>query len=717
GQFYHFGTSRELVDTTLRLQNAHLDQRRFGRGGHEHPAAFLQNADVGVGLHAGNHTVWIENAVLPPTWSVRHSHVLTGIPANDWSLRLPAGVCLDAVPLTGGRWALRFYGIDDAFRGPLGDPGTRWLGQAASAWFRGRGLDPDGCGLDTAVDLQQSALFPVLSDDEMASAGAYVQWLIGEPEAPGASGDAALINRPVSGGRASGAAATAATAGQGDGHAWARRYREGARLSASALAQEADLVRRGRQRAALRSRALERLAGSAGVSVFLRTDLAVAAAEFARKGLSLPAPESVAAPLDQLHLRMFRAMVRRHRGEADWAADERAAFETLRQLFVAPGAMTRSAPRRQLLADQIIWGRSPVRLDLAGGWTDTPPYCLVHGGRVVNLAVELNGQPPIQVFARCCDEPHVVVRSIDLGQEERLETYEDLRRYAEVGAAFSIPRAALALAGFLPEFAAQPDDSLRRALERFGGGIELSLLAAVPKGSGLGTSSILAATVLGTLNDLCCLGWSRDEVIRRTLCLEQMLTTGGGWQDQAGGILASAKLLESAPGSPQVIQSRWLPDAMLRQQSNHGLLLYYTGITRLAKDILQDVVRGMFLNAAGTLQRVGRIGENALRAADVLQRQDYAGLGAVVRRSWELNCALDAGTNPPAIAALLARVEPWLLGAKLLGAGGGGFLLMVAADDEAAWRIRQELTAHPPNAVARFVDMGISEHGLQVTRS
>ncbi len=62
-------------------------------------------------------------------------------------------------------------------------------------------------------------------------------------------------------------------------------------------------------------------------------------------------------------------------------------------------------------------------------------------------------------------------------------------------------------------------------------------------------------------------------------------------------------------------------------------------------------------------------------------------------------------------------MEPWLLGAKLLGAGGGGFLLMVAADDEAAWRIRQELTAHPPNAVARFVDMGISEHGLQVTRS
>jgi len=50
--------------------------------------------------------------------------------------------------------------------------------------------------------------------------------------------------------------------------------------------------------------------------------------------------------------------------------------------------------------DQIVWGRSPVRIDLAGGWTDTPPYCLMEGGSVVNMAIELNGQPPIQVYAK-----------------------------------------------------------------------------------------------------------------------------------------------------------------------------------------------------------------------------------------------------------------------------------------------------------------------------
>lgn len=713
GEFYHFGTSRELVETTLRLQNAHLDQRHFGRGGREHPATFIQNAEVGLGLHATNHTVWVENATIPANWSVQHSHILTGIPENTWALHIPAGSCLDAVPIDGARWAVRFYGIDDTFRGPAGDRHTLWLGCPVEAWFRERGLTLAECGIDPSTDLQHARLFPVISG--AAGDGAFVQWLLGLPEGEDAAGAAgSLINRPVATGPARRRASARRPAGPGD---FARLFRDGPRLSATELAARAHLGRRAQQRARLRERALTRLAHSPAASIFLRTDLSVAAETFAQRGLPLPAAESVSAPLDGLHLRMFRAAVRKRLGDAGWDEDERAAFDSLRGLLCAADQLPPALPRRQLLADQIIWGRSPVRIDLAGGWTDTPPYCLIHGGCVVNLAVELNGQPPIQVFGRCGDEPQIVIRSIDLGQEQCFRTYEELRGCAEVGAAFSIPKAALALCGFLPEFAAYPAPTLRQALERFGGGIELTLLAAVPKGSGLGTSSILAATVLGTLNDLCSLGWDRDTVIRRTLCLEQMLTTGGGWQDQAGGILPGLKLLKSAPGAPQIVQTGWLPDTMVRRQCNHTVLLYYTGITRVAKGILQDVVRGMFLNHAGTLRLLARIGENALRAADVLQRQDTEELGAVIRQSWELNCALDAGTNPPAVRALLERVTPWLSGAKLLGAGGGGYLLMVAADEEGAARIRRELTTQPPNAAARFVGVTVSDSGLQVTRS
>ncbi len=63
------------------------------------------------------------------------------------------------------------------------------------------------------------------------------------------------------------------------------------------------------------------------------------------------------------------------------------------------------------------------------------------------------------------------------------------------------------------------------------------------------------------------------------------------------------------------------------------------------------------------------------------------------------------------------KTGDYLAGAKLLGAGGGGYLLMMAKDEDTAARIRQILTANPPNAKARFVNFDLSTTGLEVTRS
>lgn len=142
-----------------------------------------------------------------------------------------------------------------------------------------------------------------------------------------------------------------------------------------------------------------------------------------------------------------------------------------------------------------------MRIDVAGGWTDTPPYSLYSGGSVVNLAIELNGQPPLQVYVKPCHEFHIVLRSIDMGAVEVIRSYEELQDYKKVGSPFSIPKAALTLAGFSPLFAAESHASLEKHLKAFGSGLEITLLAAIPAGSGLGTSSILASTVLGAIND------------------------------------------------------------------------------------------------------------------------------------------------------------------------------------------------------------------------
>jgi galactokinase/mevalonate kinase-like predicted kinase len=282
-----------------------------------------------------------------------------------------------------------------------------------------------------------------------------------------------------------------------------------------------------------------------------------------------------------------------------------------------------------------------------------------------------------------------------------------------------VAKAAFALAGFLPRFHAGGGyRSLRDQLEGFGGGIEVSLLCAVPKGSGLGTSSLLAATVLATIGNLCGLSWDQNVIFSRTLALEQLMTTGGGWQDQAGGIYRGVKLIETAPGLKQKPTLRWLPDYLLGQAlANETVLLYYTGLTRLAKSILYEIVRGIFLNSPAHLATIEEIGANTELAYNAIQRLDFDGLGESIRRSWELNQRLDAGTNPPAMQKIFRQVHEYLAAAKLLGAGGGGYLLMLAKDKTAAGRIRETLTSNPPNPRARFVDYELSDTGLQLTRS
>ena len=167
--------------------------------------------------------------------------------------------------------------------------------------------------------------------------------------------------------------------------------------------------------------------------------------------------------------------------------------------YVSHGAGDRPPLRPALKEDQIVWARAPVRLDLAGGWTDTPPYTLRYGGRVVNVAVDLNGQPPIQVFCRRTAERHVRVHSIDLGHTETFTRFEELLDYRDPVSPFALPKAALCLLG-LDGAHGRRRDARRSSSTASAAGLEITLLCAVPKGSGLGTSSILGGVILAALS-------------------------------------------------------------------------------------------------------------------------------------------------------------------------------------------------------------------------
>jgi galactokinase/mevalonate kinase-like predicted kinase len=274
------------------------------------------------------------------------------------------------------------------------------------------------------------------------------------------------------------------------------------------------------------------------------------------------------------------------------------------------------------------------------------------------------------------------------------------------------------LAGFHSDFCQSAYGSLAEQLEDFGSGLEISFLAAIPKGSGLGTSSILAGTILGALADFASLGWDRTEVCNRTLALEQLLTTGGGWQDQYGGVLPGLKLLETSFGIDQTPQVKWLPDMVFtKPEYRDAMLLYYTGVTRIAKNLLSEIVEGMFLNEHNRSQVLKEMLVHARETADVIQAGDYAGLGKKVAKSWALNNRLDADTNNAQVQRIIEEIDDLSLGYKLPGAGGGGYLFILAKDPDAAREIRRRLQDNPPNKRARFVEMAVSQAGLQISRS
>jgi galactokinase/mevalonate kinase-like predicted kinase len=477
-------------------------------------------------------------------------------------------------------------------------------------------------------------------------------------------------------------------------------------VSAEQISSQANLHRLFAQRTEFRNENWPVLARNWQHSVFYQLDLDHASRCFAEGGIPLPSPLCDDAPLmTRIHDAMFRG-------------DSKLAFGLLRQSIISQVAATPVTPSLAVCRDQIVWARSPVRIDIAGGWTDTPPYCLIEGGNVVNLAIELNGQPPIQAYVKPSSTYNITLRSIDMGAMEVVSSYDELQQYNKVGSPFSIPKAALALCGFAPQFASQSFHSLEEQLRQFGCGIELTLLSAIPAGSGLGTSSVLAATVLDALSDFCSLTWDKSEICRRTLALEQLLTTGGGWQDQLGGLLGGVKLLESQPGILQQPQARWLPTGLYTQPDYRQChLLYYTGITRTAKHILSEIVRRMFLNEHYQLLTLRSMKEHAHDMYEAIQRQDFALMGRLVGRTWQQNQQIDSGTNPPAVKAITDIIDDLCLGYKLPGAGGGGYLYMVAKDPEAAGLIKQRLREHAPSDNARFVDMTLSSSGLQVSRS
>ena len=93
GEFYHFGTSHELLSSMLAIQNLVNDQREIMHHDRKpHPSIFVQNADIKIRWTQSNRNEWIENACIGEQWTLTRDNIVTGVPDNDWNITLAPGL-------------------------------------------------------------------------------------------------------------------------------------------------------------------------------------------------------------------------------------------------------------------------------------------------------------------------------------------------------------------------------------------------------------------------------------------------------------------------------------------------------------------------------------------------------------------------------------------------------------------------------------------------
>ena len=363
---------------------------------------------------------------------------------------------------------------------------------------------------------------------------------------------------------------------------------------------------------------------------------------------------------------------------------------------------------------------SPVRLDLSGGWSDTPPYCFERGGHVVNVAINLDSRPPVRATVRATRDPQIVLESHDLGRTVEL-TAADAAGDVSVHDPFALHKVALALAGLLPHAGpkrgARPD-SLRAHLRTLGCGLHVTTESRVPKGSGLGTSSILAATLLAALHKVRGRDASPSQLIEQTLLLEQRLSTGGGWQDQVGGIVGGAKSIVTAPGIPQrpVVDQLAMSDAQY-QELEDRLVVYYSGQQRLARDILRRVLGRWLGREPAVLRLMEGLKLSAFALRSALLKGQWPTVAREIARYWQMKKELYPGSTTPAIDVLFLELQDHYLAAGLAGAGGGGFAYFFCKSPAQAKRLRALLAERSarPGSLGSVYDTHINRTGMTVT--
>ena len=295
----------------------------------------------------------------------------------------------------------------------------------------------------------------------------------------------------------------------------------------------------------------------------------------------------------------------------------------------------------------MIITRSPLRISLGGGGTDLPSYYREHGGFLIAAAIDRYVYLTLhRTFVEDC--------IIKYSQMERVTSIDDIHH--------PIIREALRLTG-------TPCASL-----------EIASMSDIPAGSGLGSSGSFTTALLGALHAF------NHEIVTKSRLAEEachieldILGEPIGKQDQFIAAYGNVTKFSFNPDDSVTVEPVRLA-AETRANLEDNLVLFFTGYTRSASDILKDQdtrTKSNDRSMIENLHRVKELGEHSLQA---LESGDLRGFAALMDEHWEVKRRRGDMSNERIDACYRTARENGALGGKLIGAGGGGFLMFYTED-------------------------------------
>lgn len=377
-------------------------------------------------------------------------------------------------------------------------------------------------------------------------------------------------------------------------------------------------------------------------------------------------------------------------GGYDYSALETLCFGTIKDEIFAEGRKSIPQGKEWKIARDEVRVELPVRVNWGGGWTDTPPQCNEQGGVVLNAAISLNGIYPVQVTVKRLEELHVAFESADVGVSGIVETLEEIQDCHNPYDFFALHKAALIACGLIPM---EGGATLQDILKKLGGGIYLSTqVVGVPKGSGLGTSSILSGACVKAIFEFLGERLSDSAIYEIVSCMEQVMSTGGGWQDQVGGLTGGIKYITTQKGLNQDIRVEYVTmPAEAKKKLQERFALIYTGQRRLARNLLRDVVGNYIGGRPESMEALYGMKRIAALMRFELEQGNIDEFAMLLNRHWELSKKLDAGSTNTCIEQIFMACEDLIDGRFIAGAGGGGFLQVILKKNVTKAQLQERL--------------------------